>query len=465
MGKASMPAELFDYIDAHRDQYLSELFPLLRQASISATGEGIQACAKLLASEMERVGLDGRILPTAGHPVVFGDTLTPGAVFTLLIYGHYDVQPPEPLALWESPPFEPTIRQGRIYGRGTADNKGQLFTHLKAIQAVRRLTGGVPVRVKLLIEGEEEIGSVHLSEFVRANRDLLQADLALGVDGNIHPSGRPEIALGMKGMLYVELAARGPRADLHCGKDPLVVNPAWRLVWALSTLRDTDQRILIDGFYDRVLPPTEEETALLDRVPVDMQSLFETFGVDAFLDGATGTEALKRLVFEPTCSIDGLVSGYTGAGMKTIIPATATAKVCLRLVPRQTSAEVLAKLRAHLDRRGFQDMALTTLGTFEPSRSTVAPRLMERIVRAVSSVYGQHPLIFPLFSTGGSGPNFVFTRDLGIPSVWIPCAQFKHKNVHAPNENLTVEGFLNGVKTTAALMLGLAERGPAGPTG
>jgi acetylornithine deacetylase/succinyl-diaminopimelate desuccinylase-like protein len=453
-----MLTKLFAHIEEHRDHYLAELFPLLRQPSISATGEGMQACAELLAGEMQKVGLSARILPTAGHPVVFGDTLTPEAPFTLLVYGHYDVQPPEPLERWESPPFEPVVRDGRLYGRGTADNKGQLFTHLKAIEAVRQLAGGMPVRVKLLIEGEEEIGSVHLSDFVQAHRDLLRADLALGVDGNIHPSGRPEVALGMKGMLYAELAARGPRADLHCGKDPLVANPAWRLVWALSTLRDTDQRILIDGFYERVVPPTEEEAALIDRVPVDLRSLFETFGVDAFLGGVTGTEALKRLVFEPTCSIDGLVSGYTGPGMKTIIPATATAKVCLRLVPRQTSAEILAKLRAHLDRRGFQDIALTALGTFEPSRSVVEPRLMERIVRAVVSVYGQDPLIFPLFSTGGSGPDFVFTRDLGIPSVWIPCAQFKHKNIHAPNENLTLEGFLNGVKTTAALILALAER-------
>jgi acetylornithine deacetylase/succinyl-diaminopimelate desuccinylase-like protein len=459
-----MHAELFEYIDAHRDQYLVELFPLLRQPSISATGEGMQACAEMLARSMQEVGLSARILPTGGHPVVFGDSGNLDALFTLLIYGHYDVQPPEPLDKWYSPPFEPEVRDGRIYGRGTADNKGQFFTHLKAIEVVRQLAGGMPVRVKLLIEGEEEIGSVHLSDFVQAHRDLLRADLALGVDGNIHPSGQPEIAQGMKGMLYVELAARGPRADLHCGKDPLVTNPAWRLVWALSTLRDTDQRILIDGFYDRVVPPTKEETVLIDRVPVDMDSLFETFGVDAFLGGLTGTEALKRLVFEPTCSIDGLSAGYAGPGMKTIIPATAAAKVCLRLVPRQTSDEVLAKLRAHLDRRGFQDIALTTLGTFEPSRSVVAPHLMERIVRAVVSVYGQDPLIFPLFSTGGSGPDFVFTRDLGIPSVWIPCAQFKHKNIHAPNENLTVEGFLNGVKTTAALIVRFAESGAGSGT-
>jgi acetylornithine deacetylase/succinyl-diaminopimelate desuccinylase-like protein len=460
-----MHAELFEYIDAHRDQYLSELLPLLRQPSISATGQGMPECAEMLARMMQGVGLTAEIVPTQGHPVVFGDTLNPEAPFTLLIYGHYDVQPAEPLDQWHSPPFEPEIRDGRIYGRGTADNKGQFFTHLKAIQAVRQVLGRLPIRVKLLIEGEEEIGSVHLSAFAQSHRDLLHADLALGVDGNIHASGRPEIALGMKGMLYAELTARGPRTDLHCGKDPLVVNPAWRLIWALSTLKGADQRILIDGFYDRVVPPSREDLALIEHVPVDMQSLFETFGVDAFLGGVTGTEALQRLVFEPTCSIDGLSSGYAGAGMKTIIPATATAKICLRLVPDQTSGEICAGLRRHLDRRGFQDIRLTTLGTFEPSRSVVEPRLMERIVRAVTSVYGRDPLILPLFSTGGSGPDFVFTRDLAMPSVWIPCAQFKNKNVHAPNENLSLEGFLNGIKTTAALIVGLAEHGagPAGP--
>ncbi len=333
-----MLTEILANIDAARDSSLEELFRLLRQPSISATGEGMGACAELLANLMEEAGVAARILPTGGHPVVFGDSGRPEAPFTLLIYGHYDVQPPEPLEPWLSPPFAPEIRQGRIYGRGTADNKGQLFTHLKAIQAVRRVLGLLPIRVKLLIEGEEEIGSVHLSPFAREHRALLQADLALGVDGNIHSSGRPEIALGMK----------------------------------------------------------------------------------------------------------------------TIIPATAMAKLCLRLVPDQASDEIFGKLRAHLDRRGFQDIDLCTLGTFEPSRSRIERPLLDLIVRTVAAVYGQDPLIFPLFSTGGSGPDFVFTRDLGVPSVWIPCAQFKDKNIHASNENLTVEGFVNGIKTTAALIVALA---------
>jgi len=452
-----MFTDIFAHIDGNRERYLTELFPLLKQPSISATGQGIQACAELLVRMMQGVGLTAQILPTGGHPVVFGDTLSAEAPFTLLIYGHYDVQPPEPLEKWDSPPFAPEIRDGRIYGRGTADNKGQFFTHLKAIDAVRQVVGQIRIRVKLLIEGEEEIGSVHLSSFVQTHRELLHADLALGVDGNIHSSGRPEIALGMKGMLYVELVAHGPHADLHCGKDPLVVNPAWRLVWALSTLKDRDNRILIDAFYDRVVPPSQDDLALLDKVPVDMGSLLETYGVDSFLGGVAGTEALRRLVFEPTCSIDGMGGGYTGPGMKTIIPAAAIAKVCLRLVPDQTSEEIFTKLRAHLDRRGFQDIELRKVGTFEPSRSAVDPSLLKQIVRTVAAVYSRDPLLFPLFSTGGSGPDFVFTRDLKVPSVWIPCAQFKDKNAHAPNENITVEGFLNGIKTTAALILALEQ--------
>jgi len=452
-----MFTDIFAHIDGNRERYLTELFPLLKQPSISATGQGIQACAELLARMVQEVGLMAQILPTGGHPVVFGDTLSAEAPFTLLIYGHYDVQPPEPLEKWDSPPFAPEIRHGRIYGRGSADNKGQLFTHLKAVEAVREVLGKIPIRVKLLVEGEEEIGSVHLSTFVQQHRDLLSADLALGVDGNIHPTGRPEIALGMKGLLYVELIAHGPRVDLHCGKDPLVVNPAWRLTWALSTLKDRDSRILIDGFYDRVVPPSRDDLAWLDLVPVEMETLLQTYGVDSFLGGVAGTEALRRLVFEPTCSIDGLGSGYTGPGMKTIIPTTATAKLSLRLVPDQTSGEIFTKLRAHLDRRGFHDIELRKLGTFEPSRSTVDRSLLEQIVRTVAAVYARDPLLFPLFSTGGSGPDFVFTRDLKVPSVWIPCAQFKDKNAHAPNENITVEGFLNGIKTTAALILALEQ--------
>jgi acetylornithine deacetylase/succinyl-diaminopimelate desuccinylase-like protein len=451
-----MLTDIFDYIEAGREQYLAELFRLLRQPSVSATGEGMQACAELLARMMEDVGLRASVLPTGGHPVVSGDTGMAG-MFTLLIYGHYDVQPPEPLDQWRSPPFEPVIRDGRIYGRGTADNKGQFFTHLKAVAAVAAVRGTLPIRVKLIIEGEEEIGSVHLSAFARAHREQLHADLALGVDGNIHASGRPEIALGMKGMLYVELLARGPRADLHCGKDPIVVNPAWRLVWALGTLKDRDGRIAIDGFHERVVPPSREDLDRLEAVPVEMADLLQTYGVERFLDGATGLEALRRIVFEPTCSVDGLMAGYTGPGMKTIIPAVATAKVCLRLVPDQSSDEIAATLRAHLDKRGFDDIDIRTLGTFEPSRSRIEPALLRRIADTVRTVYDREPLIFPLFSTGGSGPDFVFTRDLGIPSVWIPCAQFKDKNIHAPNENLTVDGFLKGIKTTAALILALGQ--------
>jgi acetylornithine deacetylase/succinyl-diaminopimelate desuccinylase-like protein len=237
-----------------------------------------------------------------------------------------------------------------------------------------------------------------------------------------------------------------------------VVNPAWRLVWALGTLKDPDGHIAIDGFHERIAPPSREDLARLDEVPVETADLLQTYGVEGFLGGVTGAEALRRLVLEPTCSVDGLAAGYAGPGMKTIIPASAVAKLCLRLVPNQTSEEIGTKLRVHLARRGFDDIEVRTLGTFEPSRSRIAPGLLGRIADTVRAVYGREPLVFPLFSTGGSGPNFVFTRDLDMPSVWIPCAQFKDKNIHAPNENLTVDGFVNGIKTTAALILALADR-------
>ncbi len=453
-----MLAEIFSHIEKQKEKYIEELFTLLRQPSISVTGEGMRRCAEILAKMMQEVGMSTKIFPTRGHPVVFGDNLLKDAPLTLLIYGHYDVQPPEPLEKWDSAPFEPEIRNGRIYARGAADNKGQLFTHLKAIEALKSAVSKIPIRVKLLMEGEEEIGSVNLSSFVQNNKDLLMADLVLGVDGNIHPSGRPEIALGMKGLLYVELIVRGPRADLHCGKDPIVANPAWRLVWVLSTIKNQDSRILIDGFYDRIESPKRKDLELIDKVPVDTFVLMDTYGVDSFVEGAMGTEALKRLVFEPTCSIDGIWSGYTGPGMKTIIPAMARAKLSIRLVPNQSSEEIFDKLRNHLDKQGFSDIEMEKIGTFEPSRSAVDNPYMEEVVQAVFSVYSQEPLIFPMFSTGGSGPDFVFTRNMGVPSVWIPCAQFEDKNAHAPNENITVEGFVNGIKLTASLIIALANK-------
>ena len=272
-------------------------------------------CAALLAGQMRDVGITTEIIPTPRHPVVYGELLKPGAP-TVLIYGHYDVQPPEPLELWHSPPFEPTIRDGKIYGRGTSDNKAQLFTYLKTVETMKATFGELPISLKFLYEGEEEIGSPNLKPFCEQNRERLAASLTYYSDSHIHESGRPILILGLKGMVYVELKARGTREDQHSMRATSVPSAAWRLVWALSTLKDANSRIAIRGFYDDVRPLTNLERTAVANIPVDEAKLKEFFGIDAFLKGRESSDYYFNLVSEPTCNIAGPHLGLHRAGQQ-----------------------------------------------------------------------------------------------------------------------------------------------------
>lgn len=446
------------YVDSHQEKFIDELLELVRQPSISTQNIGVRECADLVCRHLQQVGVEAKVYETALHPIVVGERQGKRRDMTVLLYGHYDVQPPEPLDLWISPPFEPEIRNGRIHGRGSADDKGQFFTHIKAVEAWLAAADELPINVKFIFEGEEEIGSPNLSQFIDTHRELLAADLMVGADGNVHPSGCPEIALGMKGMLYVELIAKGAKFDVHCGRDPIVPNPAWQLVWALSTLRDPSGRIAIEGFYDDVLPPSRLDLEAIDKLPFDTFQRLDGYAINSFVDGVIGAEANKRLVLWPTCSIDGIYGGYMGAGSKTIIPREARAKVAMRLVPDQRSEDILAKLRSHLDSHGFSDIGIEVQGgVFEPSKTPLDMPYLPALIDTCRDVYGCDPLVFPMFSTGGSGPDANFGKVLGVHTAWIPCAQFKDKNAHSPNESITVEGFMNGIRVTTNLLARLAQ--------
>jgi acetylornithine deacetylase/succinyl-diaminopimelate desuccinylase-like protein len=442
--------DVFEYIDKHADRFIDELCALLRQPSISAQRVGVDECARLVSRFMSDAGAGARLMPTPGYPVVYGEVSAPGSVRTALIYGHYDVQPPEPLELWDSPPFEPSIRNGRIYARGVGDNKGQMFAHLKAMEAVLRTRGRLPIGVKFCYEGEEEIGSSHLEGFVREHRELLRADLVYASDGPMHPSG-PTVFFGCRGLLYLELTASGARRDLHSGNyGGPVPAPAARLVRALASLWDETGRVAVDGFDDRVRNLSPADLEVLRAIPMDTDSLTKDLGL-----GVSEPERFyEQLLARPNLNIAGLGAGYQGPGSKTIIPHVARAKLDVRLVMDQDPEEIQEKIRNHLERRGFGDIRVERIGgAVPPSRTPVDHPFGKAVVRAVERAWGRRPVIFP--NLGGTIPDYLFTRLLGLPSIWVPYAPHDEAN-HAPNENMTIEGFLNGIRSTAAALFELA---------
>ncbi len=440
--------EAYAWMDQNRERFLRELFELVSQPSISTQNQGVQECAELLRRRMEAGGVAARILPTAGHPVVYGEVKSPGAQRTVLIYGHYDVQPPDPLDLWHSPPFTPTIRDGRIYGRGTGDNKGQFYAHLKAVEALLATERTLPVNVKFLFEGEEEISSRNLRSFIEGHRDLLTADFAYGSDGPMLPGAQPTILFGVRGILHVEVSLKGANRDVHSGNlGVFVPAPAWRLVHFLGTLRDAQGNILIKGFSDAVVPPSAAEREALRRIPFE-PGVLSGLGLPAGSPDA-GPAYFERLMFKPTVNICGLTSGYQGPGSKTIVPHRASAKIDMRLVAAQDPDDIFEKFVAHAKAQGYDDLHIERQGGFYPSRTPIDHPLGEAAARAVRLGFGKDAVLQPCM--GGSDPDYYFTHVLGIPRVNVPYAPHDENN-HAPNESIALDGFFNGIKTTAAFL-------------
>ena len=448
------PPDIAQKIDAHIDKnldyWLAQLARLCAQPSISAQNVGIDDCAALVATMLEEQGFTAEIMPSNGYPVVVGEG-NGRSDKTLLFYLHYDVQPPEPLELWQSPPFELTRRGDNYYARGVSDDKGHIICRLAALAAVRDVLGELPCNVKFIIEGEEEIGSPSMPQFVLDHQQKLAADACIWEFGSVDFSGRPSQTLGMRGICYVELSVETMTIDAHSGLGgSLFPNAAWRLVWALNTLKDEDERILIPGFYDDVVPPTERDRELLAALPNDFDKIQAMFGFDGYLRGMAEEMVLKETaVFQPTCTICGLDSGYQGPGAKTVLPARATAKVDFRLVPDQRPDDIVAKLRAHLDAQGFSDVAVKLVGGGRPARVDPDDPFVQLTNAAAEDVYGQAPVIEPII--GGSGPNYPFIHVLGLPLV---SAGIGHpqSQVHAPNENMHLPTFIKGVQHTARII-------------
>lgn len=442
------------YLTDNHDRLLEDYKDFLRQPSVAATGQGMVEMAALVARRLATLGASVQIVPTEGDapPVVWAE-LGEGDK-TLLIYNHYDVQPAEPLELWETPPWEPSIRDGRMYARGALDDKGELVTRIHAIEAWLKTQGPLPFKIKWLIEGEEEVSSPHLHSWVERHRDwLVGADACLWEFGGFDEEGRPELTLGVKGICYVELRAHGVSHDLHSSLAALAPNAAWRLTWALSTIKGPDERILIDGYNDHVRAPTAAEEAVLRDMPFDAAHearLKGNWGIDGFVTGVTGFDAVKRLYFQPTATVCGLTSGWEGAGAKTVLPAAATAKIDFRLVPNLTPEIVTGLLRKHLDARGFQDIEICLLGGYRAELSDVNAPIVHAAARAAERVYGQKPV--KILLSPGSGPMWSLSSFIG--GVPVVCAGIGHSDsrVHSPNEHVILDHYYRGMRYVGALI-------------
>jgi acetylornithine deacetylase/succinyl-diaminopimelate desuccinylase-like protein len=443
---------VFAYIEEHRDEYVQRLMDYVSRPSISAQGIGIAETAEFLAQLLDGLGMQPRIVPTSGWPMVLGQRSEAPGKPTLLLYGHYDVQPPEPLEEWLTPPFEPAIRDGRIYGRGVGDNKGQHLAQILAIEALLACRGSLPCNVKMLLEGEEEIGSPRMPEFVAAHHNDLAADLVVTADGGIDPSGRPTIVFGVRGVLSFELRARGANQDLHSGRfGGVAPNPIWTLVHLLATMKNPQGEITIDGFYDNVRPITVAERTAMAELPIDAGALMHELDL-GHLDAPADRSIAERLMAWPTLTINGFLGGYTGKGSKTVLPHQAGVKCDIRMVEDQTADEIFARVQAHVQKHA-PEVELIRQGSMDPSRTALESRFAEPIRRAVIQAQGEAPLLVP--SAGGSLPDYVFTKRLGIPSFVVPYANADEAN-HAPNENMDIERFIRGIRTGAALITQIA---------
>ena len=438
------------YLDAHLDESVAELSRLCAQPSVSAQNWGLEPCAALVGNLLKKRGFQVEVIPTGGAPVVFAEREGKSRR-TLIFYNHYDVQPAEPLELWESPAFVPTLRDGKLFARGVSDDKGHITSRLFAIDALLAECGELPCRIKFVIEGEEEVSSAHLHDFVRDHQEKLAGQACIWEFGGVDHRDMPDQVLGLRGICYVELSVETASQDVHSGLGGSIFpNAAWRLTWALNSLKGTDEKIRIPGFYDAVLKPSQRDLDLMKAMPETGEEYRSRYGLNNFLKGMQGGVDLRIAeVFEPTCTICGLSSGYEGPGSKTVLPAKALAKVDFRLVPEQTPEMVFGLLRKHLDKEGFTDVKIKFLGGERPARTDPDDPFVRLVVEAAQDVYGVQQQIIPM--AGGSGPNYVFQEYLHVPIVSAGVG-YPGSQAHAPNENVRLDLYLKGAKHIARIL-------------
>jgi acetylornithine deacetylase/succinyl-diaminopimelate desuccinylase-like protein len=445
------------FLETHNETALSALAELCAIPSVSAKKQSLEPCAEFVVQQMQEAGLEARTIPVLdAPPIAYGTYRSPiENAPTVLFYNHYDVQPAEPLELWESDPFTLTFRDGKAFARGVGDDKGHIISRLLALKALREAYGGaLPFHVKFVAEGEEEVGSPHIGTFMESHKEELAADYCIWEEGGVNEAEVPFLYCGMRGIAYFELHVKTIAYDAHSGVGgSLLPNAAWRLVWALSRLKDRDERILLPGHYDKAHPATPRDLELLAALPSSEVEFRTEYGLEegGFLGGAktTGVEYERRAVFEPTLTVCGLDSGWQGAGAKTVLPSGAHAKMDFRLVPDQDPQEVYTNLRAYLDAEGFSDIEIRYLGGQRPARVDPDHPLVRLASDTAEEIYGKPAAITPI--VGGSGPMWWFSNFLGLP-VTSPGIEYPGVRAHAPNENIRLADFVQGTRHLALLL-------------
>ncbi len=435
------------YIAAQADRYMEELRNLCAIPSEASNPAALDAAAAWCRDRLAAAGCRTREIRADSVPALVVGEVGRGAR-TLICVQHYDVQPAVPLELWETPPYTPAVRNGAVYARGVGDNKGHLLLRVQAVEAHRAVFGELPIRVRFLIEGEEEAGSGNLERLLEQEPGLVDGDGALKEGGGVDAAGRPELSLGNKGILYVELRARTMAADAHSAGAPYLPNAGWRLLAALATLQDAQGRVLIPGFYDQVRPPTEEERAYVTTRPFEAERIKQVYGIERFAFGHDAAAANAASILDPTCNLCGVWSGYTGPGTKTVIPAEAAAKLDFRLVPDQDPAAIAELLRRHLDAQGFSDVQVVPEEGERPYRGPADSPLVRAAQAVAEEAFGQLAVIIP--NGGGTAPMWLVSHRHQLANVTLGMSH-TGSGAHAPNEHIRLDNYWRALRATAGL--------------
>lgn len=441
--------KVYQYIEDNKDMYVEWLQKLCQQPSVSTQNRGMLETVEMVKDYLKYTNADIEVIETDGYPVVYGK-IDMKKSKTLSFYNHYDVQPEDPIDQWDHDPFSAVIKDGKMIGRGVADNKGSLMSRVCAVHAYQQVYGELPGNIKFIFEGEEEIGSPNILKFKEKHPEKIQTDGFIWEGGGVRETdGTMQIALGVKGTCYVELRVKGAKTDIHSSEAAIIENPVWRLVWALNTLKNENEEVLIDGFYDQIINPSETDLKLIEEMPMDESGKLETLGLKNYLLELNGIDLKKKYLFEPTCTICGIHAGYTGVGSKTVLPAEAFVKIDFRLVPGQEPNEIVHLLRKHLDKHGYEDIEIELLTSIQPFKTDPDSDLAKVAMANIEKIYQKPPKVMPILA--GSSSIYKVCKDTNIPAILVGVGN-ENSNFHGPNENIFIRDYLDGIKLTAAVL-------------
>jgi len=439
------------HVDSHMEDLISDLQTLIKQPSVSAKNEGIEDCAKLVQKLLKKSGISSEILKLKKNvaPIVYGEVKSKqNPKKTLLFYNHYDVQPAEPFDLWDYPPFSGTRKGNKIFGRGATDDKGELITRIKAVEASLKATGDVPCNIKFVIEGEEETGSAHIEEYLKKYKKKFSSDGVIWEFGYVDAKNRPIIGLGMKGLLFVELSVKESIRDAHSSLAVLIKNPVWRLIEAISTLRDSKGKILIKDWYKEVTPFSKKDLELIKKEPFDENVFKKEFGIQSFVGNKKGMNAKKALVGDATCNIAGFLSGYTGNGAKTVLPGESLVKIDFRLIPKMNPKKQIMRLKNHLKSKGFADVKIKVYNGEAAARTDSSDPFVSHVKNAADKSFGKSILNV---SNAGTGPMYPFVDILKAPCISIG-STYMFSRIHSPNEFARIDLLKKTTKCMCLIM-------------